>query len=362
MFQYLLFLIPTFANLCSEIDIGTDISAIGNIVKNGKVQQSWSPKHPTNIYSSAQSEVYFYVKGFDLLGPRFDVESIHFENEDIESSQRWLVMSVSLDEEINGILKDYRAFKVSQICADRADEASLQVNITFKAHTCDRITFSWIKVCGETGSFRNGLNLGLKPGSAEVVGNGVVKSSFDRNLVEDNFVIPTDQNELVLFMSFTETGIRTFFKPPSIITDHEIMYPKLSGNMTEAISIYLKPLVLKIKFNCKVQNGASEEIMLLIELPYYKNLEIHFYKDCGLKKEAKITLIVLTAIGMTFLLIIMWMHASGRTEKTGELYQKFKNSGTEALKRMIIMAGLKYKDFRRKQKSQEDIHTLYGTI
>ena len=362
MFRYLLFLIPTFAILCSEVDIGTDILTIGNIVKNGKVQQNWSPNHPTNIYSSVQSEVYFYVKGFDLFGPRFDVESVHFDGEGLESSQRWLVMSVSLDEEINGILKDYRAFKVSQICADREGEASLQVNITFKAHTCDRITFSWIKECGETGSFRNGLNLGFKPGSAEVVVNGVVNPSFDPNLLEDKFIIPTDQNELALFMSLTEKPIRAFFKPPLIVTDHEIMYPKLSGNMTKAISIHLKPLELKIEFNCKVQNGASEELMVLIELPYYKNLEIHFFKNCGMEKQAKIALIVLTALGMTFLLVIMWMHVSGRTEKTGEFYRKLKISGTDALKRMIIMTGIKCKDFRRKQKSEEDIHTLYGII
>lgn len=362
MFIYILCVTPVFAILCSEIDIGTDILTIGNIVHKGEVQEGWSPNSPSNIYSNAQSEVYFYVKGFDLLGPRFDVQSLRYEDESLQTEESWLSLSVSMDEEINGILKDYRAFKVKQICDDRTGESSGQVNITFKASTCDAITFSWIKECGESGSFREFLRIGLQPGTDEVVANGVVNTKFDKDLLDDFFTVPNNQKILTLYMSYSQISYKTFFKMPQLVTDHEVMYPKLSGSMMKAPSLRNKILDLNIEFNCKAGIDSEEEVMIIIELPYYKNLEIHFYKDCGIKKESKLILIILTALGMIFMLFIMWMHTFGKTRITAECVWKVTNTGMETAKRLFIMAKIKYRDIRSKKKCEEDIHTLYGII
>lgn len=357
MFQYLLCVTPVFAILCSEIDIGTDILTIGNIVHKGEVQDEWAPDSPSNVYSNAQSEVYFYVKGFDLLGPRFDVKSLRYAGE-----QSWLSLSVTMDEEINGVLKDYRAFKVMQVCDDRSGERSAQVNITFKASSCDAIVFSWVKECGESGSFREWLQVGLHPGTDEVVANGVVNTKFDKNLVDEFFTVSNSQKELTLYMSYSQTSYKTFFKTPQLTTDHEVMYPKLSGSMMKATSLQNKVLDLNIEFNCKPGTNTEEEVMIVIDLPYYKNLEIHFYKECGIKKEARLILIILTALGMIFMVFIMWMHAIGKTKMTGEWVWKAKNIGMETLQRLFILAKVKYRDLSRKEKIEEDIHTLYGII
>lgn len=61
---------------------------------------------------------------------------------------KWIKMSVEEDEETAGYLEKLSVWKVRQDCMNKDGGATIYMNVTFTASTCDPITVNWYKVCG----------------------------------------------------------------------------------------------------------------------------------------------------------------------------------------------------------------------
>ena len=344
MARLFLIFLAAYSLFCSELDIGTDILKLGNIVSSGKVQSSWTYSSVSYITPVSQSIIFFYLKGFDSFGPKFEIESFHHEDENLPLDSQKLSMSVALDEEINGILKDYRAIKVVQECRPGSGSASLILNLTLKAHSCETITFNWVKLCGEPSEYSKGLHIGLSLNSSEVVEDGAVTSMFDSELTKAVYTVSSSKNFINFFMYLQGEPVRTYFKTPYLLADHEVIFPKLTGSMTKATWIEDNFLELRIEFNCLVLSGIHEEVELVIELPYFKNLQIFFYKDCGNKTlNSKVFGILLLAFGLVIILAVMWMHINGNMENTGYLWEWGKTRVWRFLVGMWVFLMMKYR-------------------
>ena len=136
---YLVYLQISSSIFCSEIDIGDQISEINNVVKEGKIQDDWSKEKAIHKYSQPESEFYLYVKGLDLLGPTYEITDIHGEDQDKEINNL-IYTKTELDEIKEGLIKDYRAFKITQECLEMEGGTIFSMSLTFTAVNCDPIT------------------------------------------------------------------------------------------------------------------------------------------------------------------------------------------------------------------------------
>jgi hypothetical protein len=306
----LLLIPPIFGLLCSQVDIGTDLNVMGNVVRSGVVQPGWSYHDAAYKSSPPQGEIYFYMKGLDKLGPTFEVSEFHHEDEIMEDFRRWVFMNVSIDEKVKGLVKDYTAFKVVQECVDREGGTSLHMSITFTARTCDPITITWIKVCGEPTATQTGLSIGLSPATAEVVTGGVVTASFDGNTEYFRYVVDAKTASTTLYMYNDDPSVKVFYKEPYTITDHEVLYPTLTGTMATSGYTDVDPLELVVTYNCLVDDGKKEEIILVVELPYFHDLEIHFFKECGEKQGSLGISTVVLFLGVVCIALCIWQRVS----------------------------------------------------
>jgi hypothetical protein len=362
--QIIFLLTSTAAILCSELDIGTDISTIGNVINDGVVQPGWNYHDAAFKSSPAQSEIYFYVKGLSLLGPEFDLQDFHHEDEKNDDEHRWIFMNVTVDEKIDGLFKDIRAFKVTQQCVDRDGGTTLRMNVTFKAFSCEPVTFNWLKVCGEPMATRDGLSIGLKETSSEIVRNGIVTSLFDGNIKSRVYVVPDDVETLTIYAYLTETFLKAFYKEPYIITDHEIMYPTISGDFSKSGWIEGDILDMTINFNCLSKKGKKEEVILVVELPYFHDLEIHFFKICGKPKESAgiwgyfYYLLIVSALGAGFFVVYKLYSSSG--EGIAETVKNFWNACRSKSSGLL---GKKEQRFEMDDDGKHglNVHTMYGT-
>jgi hypothetical protein len=361
MFQFFL-PVSVLSLFCSELEIGSDILKLGNIVSSGKVQNGWKYSDVNNEVPASESILFFYLKGLDSLGPKFEIASFHHEDEVLSPESQWLSMSVSLDEEINGIFKDYRAIKVIQQCKDQEGFASIISNVTFKAHSCEAVTVNWIKLCGEPSQLRVGLNIGFSSDSFEVVHDGEVTSLFDSDLENEVFTVPSHQNEMALYMNFQGEATRTYFKSPYLVTDHEVLFPSLSGNIMKTTWIEESFLELKIEFNCLLLSGVHEEIELVVEIPYFKDLQVFFYKDCGIQKvNSKVLGIVVLAAGLGILILVMWMHVNGSDWKFKEIWDNGSTYAKNGYFKVSVFLALKYRSALKKGFKDENCID-YGTV
>lgn len=368
MVKQILFLLGScFAILCSQLDVGTDVTTIGNVINDGAVQAGWSYHDAGYKSSPAESEIYFYVKGFTHLGPEFDVQEFHHEDERNDDEHRWIFMNITVDEKIDGLFKDIRAYKVTQQCVDRDGGTTLHLNVTFKAFSCDPITFNWLKVCGEPTSTREGLNIGLKESGSELVRNGVVTSLFDGNIKNKVYIVPAIVDTLTIYAYLTESFLKAFYKEPYLITDHEVLYPTLTGDFAKTGWIEGEVLDLTINFNCLVKDGKKEEVIMVVELPYFHDLEIHFFKICGE-----------TAQKSAFWKYFFYLAVVGGIVAAGLVFYKFysnfeQNEGlSEVFKNLLNLckfrsSGLLGKKDQSHEMMDDDgknglnVHTLYGT-
>jgi hypothetical protein len=363
MARLFLISLAVYSLFCSELDIGTDILKLGNIVSSGKVQSSWTYSSVSYITPVSQSIIFFYLKGFDSFGPKFEIESFHHEDENLPTDSQKLSMSVSLDEEINGILKDYRAIKVTQECLPGSGSASLILNLTLKAHSCEAITFNWVKLCGEPSEYRTGLHMGLSLNSSDVVEDGAVTSMFDSDLNKAVYTVPSSQNFITFFMYLRGEPVRTYFKSPYLLADHEVIFPELTGSMTKATWIEGNFLELRIEFNCLVLSGIHEDVELVVELPYFKNLQIFFFKDCGNKTlNSKVFGILLLAFGLVIVLAIMWMHINGDGEKVNYFCQWGKSRAWRAVVGVWVFLMMKYRILASKYGFAKKDREIYGSF
>ena len=275
-----------FGILCSQIDIGTDVDRIGNVVKSGVVQPGWSYHDASYKSSPPQGEIYFYVKGLDLLGPTYEVIEFHHDDETKDDNHKWIFMNVTIDEKIGGLFKDYVAYKIDQECIEREGGSTIRLNVTMKALTCDPITFNWMKVCGEPTATKEDLNVGLSKTTSEIVKKGVVTSTFDGNIKNDIYKVTSEDLSTKFYLYHSSSFAKTFYKEPYIITDHEVLYPTILGSPGLANWLESDPVEFEIVYNCLVSDGIREELILVIELPYFHDLEIHFFKTCGIKAQS----------------------------------------------------------------------------
>lgn len=363
--RIILFLPFTLAILCSELDIGTDIDKIGNVIQEGVVQAGWSYSDASHKSSPPEGEIYFYVKGLNLLGSTFEVTEFHHDDEYKDDEHKWLFMNITIDEKIDGLFKDITAFKVIQECVDRDGGTTIKMNITFKAFTCDPLTINWLKVCGEPTKTKDGLSIGFSKTSSELVSGGVVTKSFDGNIKNKNYVVTNEEVTTSIFMYNSNMFDKVFFKEPYIITDHEVLYPVVSGSMAKSGWLEGEPLELVITYNCRVKNGFKEEIILAIELPYFHDLEIHYFKVCGVKGDSGIST---STVLIIFGVICIGLYIAFRLRESSIDFSTLKENFQEFLNRFR-----RYKPLAQRQKEPEEaeiddfgkievnVHTLYGT-
>lgn len=67
----------------------------------------------------------------------------------------------------------------------------------------------------------------------------------------------------------------------AVISDHELLSPTIEGPGAVSGWVSSEPLSFTVTYNCHVNNGARGEISLILEVPYFHDLELHFFKQCG---------------------------------------------------------------------------------
>mmetsp|Transcript_23784 Transcript_23784/g.42088 ORF Transcript_23784/g.42088 Transcript_23784/m.42088 type:complete len:377 (+) Transcript_23784:1233-2363(+) len=280
-------LIPAVtAFLCSTLNAGTDADRLDDIIKGGRVNPAWNATNPTQRISPAQSEFYIYVEGLELIGPELSVAEFHSDDELAKDGHKWLAMNVTEDDEEAGLFEKIKVYKIEQDCLQDEGGVSIVSNLTFEASTCDPLTIAWVKSCGEPSTPRRGLNVGFSPKSAELVSDGVVTPMFDGNTKDDIFIVPNDDDSTQIYIYITDPLIKAFVKAPYIITDHELVSPTIEGTGAVSSWVNSEPQGITITYNCHVNNGSRGEISLILEVPYFHDLELRFYKQCGSKKKA----------------------------------------------------------------------------
>lgn len=214
--------------------------------------------------------------------------SFHHEDEKKPDDHKWIWMNVTKDEKISGLFTEYTVYKVEQECLNREGGTTLHMNVTFGASGCEPITINWLKVCGQPTATRDGLMIGFGKTSNELSLNGVPTLLFDGNTKDDYYTVSSDFDTLTIYMYMNAENIKTFLNSPFIITDHEVMYPTLNGSAIAGGWLDIERKELEITFNCLVSDGIKEEIVLVIEIPYFHDIELHFFKKCGnVKRTSK---------------------------------------------------------------------------
>ena len=375
---YLVYLQISSSIFCSEIDIGDQISEINNVVKEGKIQDDWSKEKAIHKYSQPESEFYLYVKGLDLLGPTYEITDIHGEDQDKEINNL-IYTKTELDEIKEGLIKDYRAFKITQECLEMEGGTIFSMSLTFTAVNCDPITIYWKKECGEVETPRKGFSIGLTKGKSEIVANGIVNQLYDWNSTDNILKIPAEITNTIFYIYNQEPINQTYFLPPLYVADQEVLTLRLSGSAANGGYLRDEILELSITYNCIVEDKNDEEILIIIKLPYFKSLEIKFFKTCGvLQKESGdflkmlILAIVLLNIGILGKVLYnryqqgrdIWDFEYTRRQVEGfcrEIRSKFSRKNTyyqPSEKELPDMFDSENFD----EKELKNIHTEYGTV
>ena len=162
-------------------------------------------KNPTKKFPPTIDEFYLYVEGLSHLAPEYQVRTkqemeYHHEDEDAEVMHTWLKMNVTEDDEDVGLLDKLTVYKITQECLERDGGHTLLLNITFTASTCDPITVSWYKICGEPRTASKGFMVGFAKTSKEVATDGVVTEMFDGNTEDDIHKVPYDEDETTFYI------------------------------------------------------------------------------------------------------------------------------------------------------------------
>ncbi|CAG9324317.1 unnamed protein product [Blepharisma stoltei] len=277
----------TSALFCSQIDIGSDNGKIGDIVSSGVIQPGWTFQNAAYKSPPSEAIIYFYVRGLELISPDFESIEFHHEDELKPDDHKWIWMNVTKDEKISGLFSEYTVYKVEQECLNREGGTTLHMNVTFGASGCDPITVNWLKVCGQPTATRSGLSIGFGMNSAELAYDGVPTLLFDGNTKDDSYTVSSDSDDILVYLYMTDEITKTFLNSPYIITDHEVMYPTLNGSAMTGGWLDSERKELQINFNCLIDDGIKEELVLVIEIPYFHDIELHFFKKCGAVKKSK---------------------------------------------------------------------------
>lgn len=202
---------------------------------------------------------------------------------------KWIKMSVELDDETSGYLEKLTAYKVRQDCFNKEGGTTVHMNVTFADPSCDPITVNWLKVCGQPTITRDFLTVGLSQAGSEAAVNGMPTLSFDGNTKDDVYVVSADEDSTIFYLRMNDYYAKTYYRAPYVVSDHSVIYPVLNG--TAATGGWLDNTVqtLQITYNCLKASGNKEELMLVIELPYFHDIELHFFKRCGAAAKSKAT-------------------------------------------------------------------------
>jgi hypothetical protein len=195
-------------------------------------------------------------------------------------------MNVTEDDEEAGLFEKVKVYKVEQDCLQDDGGFSIVSNLTFTASTCDPMTIAWIKSCGEPNIPRRGLNVGFSPKSSELVFDGSPTLMFDGNTKDDIFTVPNDDDTTELFIYTTDPLLKAFVKAPYseayiVISDHELLSPTIDGPGAVSGWVNTEVQSFTITYNCHVNKGARGELSLILEVPYFHDLELRFFKQCG---------------------------------------------------------------------------------
>ena len=346
IFIYLLYLTLGSSENCTEIDIGTDPEKTSDIVQSGEVQEGWKYHDASHKSEPSEDYLYFYLQD----NYSYEISSFHHEDEHKPEGHKFVFMNITLDEMVKEGSKSLSAYKVTQECIDRIGSTTVHMNITFSARSCQDITIAWLKLCGEEGSTLEGLNIGFSPKSHELVENGDVKEGFNIESTKGtHFVVKAEVESTRLFLYKNPTQKKVYFEKPSIITDHEVMLPEITGAMADGGWLENEPLDLQIKYNCVTVKKEYEEIELLIKFPYYHALRIRFFKHCW-KDEIDNSVLSLKHVVVFF--IVVALAVCGKL-----LYDKYTRGeiiiDTELVKRQVSSAITQAKSKLRSKESSK---------
>ncbi|CAG9320666.1 unnamed protein product [Blepharisma stoltei] len=275
----------SFGQICSSIDIGIHFDSIGKVVSNGKTKAEWTYLTPTYNSQANEQSLKFYVMSSYPQWKDFEKVEFHHQDENKTDDLKWLHMNVAKDEEEIRKFNLSAAYEVTQECLNRGSGGTkLHLNVTFYMADCPPISINWMKICGEQGQTRDGLSIGFSTKSSEIAENGKLKPAFDQKTKDDAYLVPFEEETTIIYLHMQEDTGKVYYNSPFIITDEKVIYPVLNGSAERPGWLDQNPKELEISYNCLVDNGKVVEIFLVIELPYFQNIQAHFYKQCGSKK------------------------------------------------------------------------------
>lgn len=123
-------------------------------------------------------------------------------------------MNVTEDDEDVGLLDKLSVYKVTQECLDREGGHTMLLNVTFTAPTCDPVTISWKKICGEPSKPNEFFFVGFSKNSREVAEGGAVTARFDGNTEDDIHKVAYDEDQTTLYIYTRNTDTPVYMSPP----------------------------------------------------------------------------------------------------------------------------------------------------
>ncbi|OMJ82267.1 hypothetical protein SteCoe_17046 [Stentor coeruleus] len=202
------------------------------------------------------------------------IKSYNFSSEDMKKSEKYRWVSTKLGKIDNDFLN------LSQKCSTRQGTANIMSNITFITEDCGNIMISWVKQCGFSEVLK-GLSIGFDESSSEIAKNGEISSAFNKESYDKHFIISEEETSTVIFFKL-EPGYEDLWieKPYKIHTAVNQASPELEGELLATNLITSKPQKLKIIYNCHSSKEEYFPIIIVVEIPFLKSLNIALYKQC----------------------------------------------------------------------------------
>jgi len=239
------------------------------------------------------------------------IESVYFSTPVVSITDE-SVVSVALlgDARTENILTPLAPIGLSVVYTCNKN-GQTEITITYNLGSYDKVSFTVYKSCG--GERSEGMNVGLSIGSADIVLDGIVNSTWASSTT-NYYVIPGDQDNWVFWISALSDYVITYdalvlsSTPVNFVRPY-IIPPSATGpNQLTNI-----PTKIVIYFYC--QKKGSTTILISFIMPSTSHVEFSFVKECLGKDSPRIDtsvwtanqLLVLSSVGTAFLAAIIFI-------------------------------------------------------
>lgn len=207
------------------------------------------------------------------------IKSYNFSSDDMKKLSKYRWVYTKAEQVYNDSLK------LNQNCLKRQGKADIVSSITFFTDNCGNITISWVKQCGFSDVLQ-GLSIGFNESSSEIAKNGQVSSAFIKGSSDKHYIIDEEETSTTIFLR-VEPGYEDLWieKPYLIETAMNQASPELEGQLLATNLITKEPQELKIIYNCHSSLKKKLLMIIVIEIPFLKSLDIFLYKKCPLIDE-----------------------------------------------------------------------------